>query len=445
MLLNDIDEPLILGLRRSALLRAGDRMLVAVSGGPDSTALLVAAHELGLDVVAAHYDHALQNGSQAAAEHVASLCRRMGIELVTERRTSPLASGSVQAAARHLRYEFLERARITAEADVVALAHTADDLVEGVVLHLGRGCGLAGLRGMPASRGIFIRPMLSVWRPEVLDFLVRRGMVALEDPANRNTSFARIHVRREILPALERDRPGLLRRFYAVAQRAAMIQESIASEAAAVLAHGALDRAAVSASAEPVAVEMMNMLYAQAGGRQPALSRVLLKSMLKLAQPGRGGRGVDLPGGLRLRIVGETMEIVASQTASARRGRPASRLEVTRCSGCADENAAHFKTGVDLRLGFRRPGLTMRPRGGRTRKLQDIFVDARVPREERDTWPLVFAADRLAWVPGVAIDSELATSPGTIGQHVSVVPYPLSRMSKIAVLKSPHSHSGEPT
>jgi tRNA(Ile)-lysidine synthase len=445
MLLTEIDEPLILALHRSALIRSGDRVLVAVSGGPDSTALLIAAHESGLDVVAAHYDHALQDGSQAVAVHVAGLCRRLGIELVTERRTSPLARGSVQAAARSLRYGFLERARADAGADLVGLGHTADDLVEGVVLHLMRGCGLAGLRGMPASRGFFVRPLLSVWRHEVLEFLSRRGIVALEDPANSNTAYARVRVRREILPALERDRPGVLRRFYAVAQRATIAQESIAREAAATLAGGTLDRAAVALSSEPVAVELMKMLYAGAGGEQPALSRVHLKSMLRLAQPGRGGRGVDLPGGLRLRIVGETMEIVALETASARRDRPASRLEVTHCSGCADKNAAHFKAGVEVHLGFRRPGLTMRPRGGRTRKLQDIFVDARVPREERDTWPLVFAADKLAWVPGVAIDSELATAPGTIGQHVSVVPYPLRQMSKIPVLKSPPSHSGEPT
>jgi tRNA(Ile)-lysidine synthetase, C-terminal domain len=188
------------------------------------------------------------------------------------------------------------------------------------------------------------------------------------------------------------------------------------------------------------------MLYVRAGGTQPALSRLHLKSMLRLAQPGRGGRGVDLPGGLRLRIVGETMEIVASQTPSARDDRLSSRLEVTRCSGCADQRAAHFQAGIDLRLGFRRPGLTMRPRGGRgTRKLQDIFVDARVPREDRDTWPLVFAADRLAWVPGIAIESDLATPPGTIGQHVTVVPYPLRQKSKIAVPESPHSPPGEPT
>jgi len=446
MLLTDFDEPLVLGLRRSALLRPGNRVLVAVSGGPDSTALLVAARESGYDVVAAHYDHALQTGSAAAADHVAGLCRRLGVELVTERRTASLPQGSVQAAARTLRYDFLERARAGATADVVALAHTADDVVEGVVLHLMRGCGLAGLRGMPASRGFFVRPLLSVWRHEVVDFLGRRGVVALEDPANANTAYARVRVRREILPALERDRPGIRRRFYAAAKRAATIQESIETAAAVALNGGVLGRAGVAGLPEPVAAELMRMLYARAGGAQPSLSRLHLKSMLRLAQPGRGGRGVDLPGGLRLRIVGETMEIVASQTPSARRDLLGSRLEVTRCSGCADPHAAHFKMGVDLQLGFRRPGLTMRPRGGRgTRKLQDIFVDARVPREDRDSWPLVFAAERLAWVPGIAIDSDLATSPGTIGQHVSVVRYPLGQESKIAVLKSPHSPSGEPT
>jgi tRNA(Ile)-lysidine synthase len=446
MLPTDPTESLLAGVRRSALLRPGDRVLVAVSGGPDSTALLVAAHELGHDVVAAHYDHALQPGSQAAAEHVADLCGGLGIELVTERRGAALPRGSVQAAARALRYDFFERARTRAAADVVALAHTADDLVEGVVLHMIRGCGLAGLRGMPASRGVFVRPLLSVWRHEVVDFLGARGIVALEDPANANTAYARVLVRREILPALERGRPDIRQRFYGAAKRAATIQESIAKEAAAALQGGALNRTVVAESSEPVAAELMRMLYARAGGAQPSLSRAHLKSMLRLAQPGRGGRGVDLPGGLRLRIVGETMEMVASETAAGRRNRPSSRLEVRRCSGCADPNAAHFNAGLDLRLGFRRPGLTMRPRGGRgTRKLQDIFVDARVPREERDTWPLVFAADRLAWVPGVAIDADLVTAPGTTGQHVSVVPYPVSQKSKIAVLESPHSPPGEPT
>ena len=438
-------EPLLLGLRQSGLLRPGDRVMVAVSGGPDSSALLVAARELGHDVVAAHYDHALQAGSGAAAEHVAGMCRQLGVELISERRRSELPKGSIQAGARALRYDFLERARSEAGADAVALGHTADDLVEGAVLHLMRGCGLAGLRVMPASRGMFVRPLLSVWRAEVRDFLDRRRIETLEDPANSNPAYARVRVRREILPALERSRPGIGRRFYAAARRAAAIHESIANSAADALSVGALMRSTVARAPAPVAAELMRMLYVRAGGAEPALSRAHLTSMVRLAEPGRGGRVVDLPRGLRLRIVGETMEIVASETTQIRQGRPNPRLEITRCAGCGDSEAAHLNVGLDLRLGFRTPGLTMRPRGGRgTRKLQDIFVDARVPREDRNTWPLVFAGERLAWVPGVAVDADLSSMPGVVAQHVSLVPSEF-RNSKIAMLESPQSPPGEPS
>jgi tRNA(Ile)-lysidine synthase len=408
--------------------------------------LLVAAREQGYEVVAAHYDHALQPGSRTAAEHVANLCTKLGVELVTERRSAAVPRGSLQAAARELRYSFLERARTETAAEVVALGHTADDLVEGVVLHLMRGCGLAGLRGMPARRGPFVRPLLSVWRRDVVDFLLRRGIDALEDPANSNTAYARVRVRHEILPALERDMPGIVRRFYVAAQRAAVLQDSIAGQAAVTLRGERLERSAVAGAQEPVAAEMMRSLYARAGGAQPALSRAHLRSMLRLAQPGRGGRGVDLPGGLRLRIVGETMEIVASQKAWSRARGASPRLVVAACRGCADADAAHLKVGLDLHLGFRAPGLTMRPRGGRgTRKLQDIFVDARVPREERDAWPLVFAGEKLAWIPGVAVDADLSSAPDTAGLHVSVVLSPVIRRSKIAVVESPDSPPGEPT
>jgi len=447
MLLTDTRDPLLAALAGSGLMPRGERVLVAVSGGPDSTALLVAARELGHDVVAAHYDHALQAGSAAAAEHVARMCGSLGVELIAERRDAALARGSVQAAARELRYEFLERALVRSHAGRVAIAHTADDLVEGVVMHMMRGCGLAGLRGMPASRGAFVRPLLSVWRQEILQFLDRREIVALDDPANASTAYARVRVRREILPALELARPGISRRFFAVARRAAVLQASIADDVAQMLGAAALSRSVVAGAAEPVAAELMRQLYVRGGGAEPSLARVHVKAMLALARPGPGGRGVDLPGKLRLRIVGETMEIVKWQTPGVPSGGTSPRLEVAACPGCQnDPHAAHLNAGLPLRLGFRTPGLTMRPRGGRgTRKLQDIFVDAKVPREDRDLWPLVFAGDRLAWVPGIAVDADLSSPHGAVAQHVSVVPSPMFRKSKIAVLESPHSPPGEPT
>ncbi len=381
-------HPLLLGLRASGLIAPADRVLVALSGGPDSTALLLALHEEGLTVVAAHYDHALQPGSARVAAHVRELCRRLGIDLLIERRASPLPRGSVQSAARTVRYEFLERARLQVGAEVVAIAHTADDVVEGVVLHMLRGCGLAGLRGMPARRGVFVRPMLSVWREDVTSYLDHRGVQGIEDPANSNVAYARVKVRREILPALERDRP-----------------------------------------------ELMRQLYARAGGAQPALSRAHLTAMMRLAEPGRGGRGLDLPGGLRLRIVGETMQVLPRE----RHQTVAPRLDVFTCIGCGDVTAAHLRPELDLHIGHRRPGLTMRPLGGRgTRKLQDIFTDARVPREDRDAWPLVFAGDSLALVPGIAVSEEMVARSGEPSLHVTVSGIP-------AKVESLNSLPGVPT
>src|SRR5207244_7188691 len=122
--------------------------------------------ESGPHLAAPHYDHALRDGSADVARQVAELCARLGITLISERRTEALPKGSLQAAARTLRYAFLDRARAEAGADVVALGHTADDLVEGVVLHMLRGCGIAGFRGMPARRGHYVRPFLKVWRKD---------------------------------------------------------------------------------------------------------------------------------------------------------------------------------------------------------------------------------------------------------------------------------------
>jgi tRNA(Ile)-lysidine synthase len=417
--LSPTSDRLLLGLRRSGLLSTDGRVLVAVSGGADSSALLVAACEEGFDVVAAHYDHALREGSDLVADHVAKLCARLDVPLVAERRRTPMPRGSIQAAARALRYDFLARARAQTVAGTVALGHTADDVVEGVVMHLMRGCGLAGLRGMPSRRGVFVRPLLDVWRSDVLEFLNRRGIGAVDDPANMETRFERVHVRRDILPALECDKPGITLRFHSVAKRAAAMQDRIAEQAGSSLKNGTLSRSEVAAASEPVAAELLRQLFESAGGATPGLSRAHLSSMLRLVQPGRGGRGLDLPGGYRFRVVGGSAQVVPPR----HQGDPASdvRLEISQCLGCEDAAATHLRPGVSLAIGFRRPGLRMRPRGAPgTRKLQDIFVDAKVPREERDSFPLVFAGDRLAWVPGVAVDSDLASRPGEISLHVTV-------------------------
>jgi tRNA(Ile)-lysidine synthetase-like protein len=395
-------------------------LLAAVSGGPDSTALLVWLVERGADVAAVHFDHALRPGSGAEAEHVERLCRRLGVALVRGRRERPLERGSVQAAARAARYEFLERALVETGRHTVCLGHTADDVVEGAVLHLLRGSGLAGLRGMPERRGPFVRPLLGVWRAEIEAYLAARGIEPLRDPSNADVErFARARVRHLILPQLERDRPGISARIRAAAATAARMQAELEAEARRLAGPGWAPLQELRQAPEAVRRETYRQLY----GRQPALSRRLLEAMDRLVLAGPTGAGLDLPGDRRLRVEPGRVSLgVATLPPTT-----VPRLHIQPCSGCDDMQVAHLRPGLDLAVGYRRPGLRMRPLGGAgTRKLQDILVDARVPRHLRDRLPLVFAGGRLAWVPGIAVDVDAAAPAGAAALHVTLTGTPES-------------------
>ena len=432
-------EPLPEAIRRSNLIPRDSRVVVAMSGGPDSTALFIALVEAGQDVIAAHYDHALRAGSGNDAHFVVALCEKLAVPLVLERRAAALPKGSVQAAARSLRYDFLERTRVMQGADLIALGHQADDVVEGVLLHLLRGCGISGLRGMPEQRGVFVRPMLTAWREHVDSFLQRRGIVARIDPSNADVRHARTRVRVQLLPALEREHPGTRERLHHIATLAAELQADLERRAQDLLAEQGPSIDALGSAPDWVAAEALRQLYARAAGAEPALSRSQISAMLRLLQPGRGGRGVDLPRGWRMRAVGRQVEVARGDPP-----RPEIELDSKECAGCHSRGAVHLKVGEPVRLGHRRPGLRMRPGGGGgSRKLQDLFVDAKVPREERDQWPLVFAGDRLVWVPGVAIDADAAAGPGQPGRHVSLRFRSSGRLEE-RVVESIDRHLGVP-
>jgi len=393
---------------------------VALSGGPDSTALLLGLLEAGVPVKAAHFDHALRPGSEAEAAKVADFCLNLGVELVSARRREALARGSLQAAARAARYRFFETALAGSRLATMALGHTADDLVEGVVLHLLRGAGLAGMRGMPERRGPIVRPLLGVWHEEVEAFLAARGAESLRDPSNGDRRFARVRVRLDLLPRLESDRPGLTRHLHAAARRAARLQAVLETEAGRLLGEGArqADLEVLEDASPALRAEAFRRLHAVASGRAPGLDRRQLRALDRLVREGRPGDSLDLPGSIRVRRGYHSLDMTRAQPSPG----PAAILRTRPCAGCADPAAAHLRPGARLRLGTRRPGLRMRPLpAGRTRKLQDILVDAHVPRHLRDQLPLVFADGDLAWVPGVAIDARWAVSGGGPSIHAEMV------------------------
>ena len=395
-------------------------MLVALSGGPDSTVLLLALREAGVPVVAAHFDHALRSGSGQDAAAVAELCARLGVELITGVRTEPLAAGSLQASARAARYRFLDSALRDSGLARAALGHTADDLVEGALLHLLRGSGLAGMRGMPARRGPFVRPLLNCWRSEVETFLRERRVSPLRDPSNQDLRFARVRIRLQLLPRLEADRPGLTARLHRAALQAARLQDELESRARGLVGAGSgrIPLRALAGAAPAVRAEALRQLYEAAAGAGSGLDRSHLLALDRLVREGRSGDAIDLPRAIRARRGYEALDM----SARAEIPLPTPALRTRPCEGCDDRSAGHFPPGTELRLGTRLPGLRMRPLpGGRTRKLQDILVDAKVPRHLRDTLPLVFAGGELAWVPGVARDARWAAVTGAPSIHAEVV------------------------
>ena len=376
--------------------------------------MLVWLRESSIDTVAAHFDHALRPESALDAERVALLCASLEVPLVRGCRTQALPRGSLQAAARALRYDFLQLARIDAGCDVICLGHTADDVVEGAVMHLLRGSAMAGLRGMPERRGSLFRPLLHVWRTDIEVYLAARGLEPLRDPSNADTRrFARARVRHVLLPRLEHDRPGLARRLRAAAATAARLQDQLEADARRLARDGGALRPELRKTPRGVRLEVYRQLY----GSQPALSRRQLEAMDLLALEGATGSGLDLPGGRRLRVQPDWVSV---DVATLPQVAPP-RLAVSPCPGCVDPAAAHLRAGLRLTVGYRRPGLRLRPLGAAgSRKLQDVLTDAKVPRHLRDRLPLVFGDGRLAWVPGIAVDTDCAAPAGSPGVHVTL-------------------------
>ncbi len=200
-------------VERYGLLSRGDRVLVAVSGGPDSMALLHVLlglkEEYALELWVAHYHHFLRKEAAEEALFVKKEAEKLGLPFILG--ASPVKNYAVrekislEAAGRELRYRFFERIAEEYGLNRIALAHQADDLAEEVLLRFIRGAGRRGLAGIPVKRGgIFIRPLLMISREEILTFLEEKGIPFVEDPSNRDPRFLRNKVRHLLIPFLER-------------------------------------------------------------------------------------------------------------------------------------------------------------------------------------------------------------------------------------------------
>jgi tRNA(Ile)-lysidine synthase len=207
-------------LREECALGRGARLLAAVSGGPDSLAMLDVlarlAPKLGFELVAHGVDHGLRPEAAAELDLAETHAARLGVHFTrTSVRVAP--GGNLQARARALRYEALEAAREHLGATLIATAHHADDRAETVLLRLLRGAGPKGLAVLPPRAGDRIRPLLRARKADILAHLERHRIAFAEDPSNRDRRYLRARVREEVLPLLAELSPGIVGHLNALA------------------------------------------------------------------------------------------------------------------------------------------------------------------------------------------------------------------------------------
>lgn len=433
----------------------GSTIVVAVSGGQDSCAMLHVLASLrddtGLTLHAAHLNHGFrgEEGDEDAA-FVGRLSASLGVECTIERADVPGMAKrlhlSAQEAARKARHEFLDRIADQIGAERIALAHTQDDHIESILLNLIRGSGIDGLRGLAPISGRRIRPLLTVMRRQTADYCHEHSIAYREDSSNRSFKYRRNRVRHELLPLLETHyNPSIRSSLLQLAEIAdaesdylddaartsmagcivAQCDESILSNRAALSAlHPAILRRALRIAIGGIRGDLRDIEFRLVDGVMAALMREKRYT-------------VDIPpGDTRVDVLSDSLEV---SRVDAPRSELAFELPIllpgiTKAPAMGIAIQADYVTvpedrqfgdacavlmdadRVALPLVVRtwRAGDRIQPMGMQgTRKLQDIFVDRKVPAGSRRRIPLIADAEGIVWVVGHTTSDRVKIVPAT--------------------------------
>jgi tRNA(Ile)-lysidine synthase len=452
-------------VRKHALARVDTRVLIALSGGPDSVALVHLLLELQADgdlIVAglAHFNHQLR-GADADADE--AFCRAMATSLrlpldvgrADVRTAANEAGRSIEDTARELRYAFLEQAADRVRADTIAVAHSLDDQSETFLLRLVRGSGSRGLAAILPRAGRVIRPLLEIPRADLRAYASERRLAFRDDPSNRDVSIPRNRVRHELIAYLEREfNPGINR---VLAREAALAREDedyLQRQAIDLASTIVLSSKGGTTEIDTVALRSLHPALASRIARHVLTSRAHgrfvgsdhVDCLLRLCGA-PAGAGADLPG---QRAVRQGMAILLGPPSSRiRRAREvpansfrvplsipgevtldnqgwavsARRLDgVERPAGFGPARGPEVAIASDpltlpLAIRLRRRGDRFRPLGlAHRKKLQDFLVDRKIPREIRDSLPLVVdGEDRIVWVVGESVAEDFRVTEPSRG------------------------------
>jgi tRNA(Ile)-lysidine synthase len=449
-----IDRRVLDDASRLGHLLSGESVVVGVSGGADSTSLLLIlsriAKRLRVQVLAAHFDHQLRSRREAEEDrrYVERLCRQLNVPFDAGRgnvqNRAKRYKESIEEAARTMRFRYLARAADRLDASAVALGHTLDDQAETVLLHLVRGSGLGGLAGMaprsgwPFGRGPdLVRPLLTLRREEMMRYCRESGVEPRRDPTNDLPVATRNRVRSELLPLLREFNPRIEEALARLSEAAAVDDEFISRVVDrdwSALASAWRDRVVIPreafASFHPAVQARLLMRAVEKVGDDASITSEHVAAV-RSALEKRLTR-VSLPGDLICTLSASRVTISRAQVKKAERSpvktdeteievpgkTPWGNWTITaeKWTGRLPRRIARSDAYVDaakvrgrLSVRSRRPGDRLRPLGMRgQRKVQDILVDAKVPEDERDDVPIVCDSQGIVWVAGHRLAERVA-------------------------------------
>lgn len=388
-----------------------------------------------LAVVGCHIDHGLRPGSRDDARLVERVTGEWGLECAikgVDTRGLMASEGlSMELAARKLRYEALRSTAAELGIEWIALGHTSDDQVETVLMHVLRGAGIAGAAGMRALQGDLFRPLLTIRHWDTVMYCGSLGIPFVLDPQNEDLTLLRNRVRHELLPAIAQIFPGAreaLLRLADSSARDADYLEALSGEAlSSVASQGEPIPTLWSALPESLQYHSLRLLNERSG--HPVSSRILDEQIAEL-------RSRNHPASTAALLLPPMFNLGPTDATSADRCVPlvvpgrtwmdggvldstiwnASETILKRAT-VASPHEAYLDlevVGEDLRARRWRSGDRIRPPGlDGTKKLQDIFVDKKIPREERHRLWILEAEGSVIWVPGVVLDGKAAVSSET--------------------------------
>jgi tRNA(Ile)-lysidine synthase len=440
-------------IKEQMLFDCGATVIVAVSGGADSVALLdilASLPELQLKLIVAHLNHSLRGAESDGDEaFVRELAAHYGLPCevgrADVRELSRLNKVSLEEAGREARYAFLYEVAARHRAHAIALAHHADDQAETVLMRLLRGAGASGLTGIaPKTGNGLVRPLLGITRGEIEAYLQARSLAYRTDSSNTDTSFLRNRVRHELLPYLATFNPAIRDRLVVTAEALAadeVLLEDITDTA--FVRHGKICAGMVTLcltglAQEPAGVRLR--LYRRAvlliKGNLARLGSRHLNAIDRLVFSSNPSGSLDLPDDIRVARNYARISFSSSQERTGDRlpetvlarpgvhvipgcGRimveealfPGPAAEIPPGVAYFDADATPFPWQVrSLHAGDRIIPLGMTGH----KKVKDIFIDAKVSRERRANIPLLLSGDRLIWVCGLRVSAETRVTERTV-------------------------------